>query len=86
VRATKRTTRTANPQTRKRGAVALAQRVLQLDAVAVDAFVDALLPGATFEFREDLSDIIVSEQRKDEATRSLHEVLETHSRRRSGSQ
>ena len=86
MRAPKRTARTAKPQPRERATVTLARRVMELDADDVGAFVDALLGGATEDFREDLWDLIVLEQRKDEPSRSLQEVLETHSRCRSGSQ
>jgi hypothetical protein len=75
MRAVKPPAKAVKNPTRKRPGALLAERVLRLDADEVDAFVDALLPGASGEFREDLSDIIVCEQRRDEPARPLAEVL-----------
>ncbi len=75
MRAVKHPAKSAKHQPPKRPGQVLAERVFRLDADEVDAFVDALLPGATEEFREDLSDRIVIEQRKDEPSRPLADVI-----------
>ena len=69
--ATKRMARAAHPAARKRTPAALARPVLQLEADDVGDFVRALRPGTTEEFQENLWDLIVLEQRKDEKGGSL---------------